>query len=120
MPVEWYEILGGKITRNGYRQREDKGVPVGSKGLAGIADVGNAADVGGEDGHAHHPARNGVACGGELIGAAALLEERAAEHHDTQREDDKDDEINQMHCFFFLTTNYTNYTNLLLQAAFYV
>ena len=102
MSVERHEILGGKIRGNRYRQREYKGIPVGSKRLARIADVRNARHVGGEDGHAHHPTRNGMACGGKLVGTGALLEERASKHHDTQRENQEYDEINQMHSLPFL------------------
>ena len=102
MPVERYEILGGKVAGNGYRQREYKGIPVSSKGLAWIADIGYARHVGGKDGHTHHPARNGMACGGELVSAGALLEEGTAKDHYAQREDDKDDKVYQMHSLPFL------------------
>ena len=102
MPVERYEILGGEVARNGYRQREYKGIPIGSKGLAWIADVRDARYIGGKDAHAHHPTRNRVACGGELFSTAAFLEERTAEHDDAQCKSNKDDEINQMHSLPFL------------------
>ena len=102
MAIERHEILGGKVGGNGYRQREHKGIPISCKRLARIADVRDATDVGGENGHTHHPARNRMARRGELIGTAALLKERTAEDDNTQREGDKDDEINQMHSLPFL------------------
>ena len=105
MTIEGYEILGCEVARNRYRQREHKGIPIGSKRLARVADIRDAADIGGEDRHTHDPARNGVACGRELISAGALFEERATKHHHTQREDDEYDEINQMHSLPFLMGN---------------
>ena len=102
MPVERYEIFGCKIARDGYRQREHEGIPVGGKRFTWITNVADAADVGGENAHAHHPARNGVARRCELISAAALLEEGTAEHHYAQCKDDKDDEIYQMHNSYWL------------------
>ena len=102
VPIEGHEVLGGEIRGNGYRQREHKGVPVGGKGLAGVADVGDAADVGGEYRHAHHPAGYRVPCRREFIGTAALLEERAAEHHHAEGEDQEYYEVNYMHCFSYI------------------
>ena len=97
MAVERHEVFRGEVRRDGYRQREHKGVPVGGEGLARVADIGDTAHVGGEDAHAYHPPWDAVSCRGELVGAAALLEERAAEHHHAQREDNEYDEIYQLH-----------------------
>ena len=94
MPVERHEILGCEIARNRDGEREDKGIPVGCKRLAWIADVADAADIRGKYRHAHYPARNGMTCRGELVGTRTFLEERTAEDDDTQGEGDEDDEIN--------------------------
>ena len=100
MAIERHEIFGCEIARNGYRQREHKGIPVGCKRLAWIADIRNARHVGGENRHADHPARNGVTCGSELIRRTALLEERTAEDHHAEGEDDEDDKIYDVHCIY--------------------
>ena len=97
MAIERHEILGCEIARNRDGEREDKGIPVGCKRLARIAYVADAADICGKYRHAHHPARNGMTCRGELVGARPLLEERTAEDDDTQSEGDEDDEINNVH-----------------------
>ena len=62
MAIERHEILGCEIARNRDGEREDKGIPVGCKRLARIAYVADAADICGKYRHAHHPARNGMAC----------------------------------------------------------
>ena len=116
MPVEGHEIFRGKIRGDGYGQREDKGVPVGGEGLTRIADVRDARHIGGEDAHAHYPARDAVTCRGELVGAAALLEERTAEHHHAQREHDEYNEIYYVHCLFFLTTDFAESTDYQLDS----
>ena len=97
MAVERHEVFGGKIAGNGDAEREHEGVPVGSEGLAGIADVRDAADVGGENRHAHYPAGDAVSGRRELVGGAALLEERTAEHHHAQREDEEYYKVNDVH-----------------------
>ena len=102
MTIERHEILGSKVGGNGYGQGKYKGVPVSCKGLARIADVRDATDVGGKNGHTHHPARNRMPRRGELVGAGAFLEERTAEDDNTQREGNEDYEINQMHSLPFL------------------
>ena len=97
LPIEGHEVLRGEIAGYGYTQREDKGIPVGGKSLARIAYIGDAAHVCGKNAHAHHPARNGVTCRGELVGRAPLSEEAAAEDYHAKGKNQEDDKVYSMH-----------------------
>ena len=55
LSVEWHEIAGGEIAGDGDGEGENKRIPVGGECLAGVADVADARDIGGENAHAHHP-----------------------------------------------------------------
>ena len=99
--VERHEIFGGEIRSDGYGEAEDERVPVGRIGFSGISQVADAAHIGREDRHAHHPSGYVTSSRGKLIGRAFFVEERASVDYDASGAYQKDNQVDCIHGSLF-------------------
>ena len=106
VPVEGHEILGRKERSYGDGKAEHERIPVARKGLTGITQIADAAHIGSEDGHAHHPTGQAPPSRSELVRRGFLVEERTPEKDYPSGEQQKYDDVYDMHTFIFYTYNY--------------
>ena len=97
LPIERHKPPRCHPRRHGYGQTEHEGIPVRVVGLAGIAEVADAAHVGGEDAHADHPTGQVATCRCEVVGRCLPTIERCPEQHDAAGENEEDNQIYNAH-----------------------
>ena len=97
LPVERHKPPCCHPRRHRYGQAEHKGIPVRVVGLAGIAEVADAAHIGREDAHADHPTRQAASCRCEVVGRRLPTIERCPEQHDATGENEEDNQVDNIH-----------------------